>query len=160
MRSMQVMYYDLDILQAAGFDKPPETWDEFMQICAAASNPPDTYCYELNPDASTFAYWVFSRSGTLVSPDAKTIAFNSQAGIDSLDLIATLLQRNEAFLIAKAYQDQTDFALPRSPSPLAPPPACPIMTRPSSRQAQRPTGTSRQRLIVPRTRSLSCMVPA
>jgi multiple sugar transport system substrate-binding protein len=111
MRSMEVMYYDLDMLQAAGFDKPPETWDEFMQICAAVSNPPDTYCYELSPDASTFSYWVFSRGGTLVSSDAKTIAFNSQAGIDSLDMIATLFQKNEAFLIAKAFQDQTDFAL-------------------------------------------------
>jgi multiple sugar transport system substrate-binding protein len=111
MRSMEVMYYNQDMLQAAGFDQPPQTWDQFMQICAAVSNPPDTYCYELNPDASTFSYWVFTRGGTLISPDAKTVAFDSAAGLDSLDMIATLFQKNEAILIGKAFQDQTDFAL-------------------------------------------------
>jgi multiple sugar transport system substrate-binding protein len=111
MRSMDVMYYNADMLKAAGFDHPPQTWDEFMQVCAAVSNPPNSYCYELNPDASTFAYWVFTRGGTLVSPDAKTVTFDSAAGLDSLDMIATLFQKNEAILIGKAYQDQTDFAL-------------------------------------------------
>jgi multiple sugar transport system substrate-binding protein len=111
MRSMEVMFYNQDMLQAAGFDQPPQTWDQFMQVCSAVSNPPNTYCYELNPDASTFAYWVFSRGGDLVSPDAKTVAFDSAAGLDSLQLVQTLFQNNEAILIGKAFQDQTDFAL-------------------------------------------------
>jgi ABC-type glycerol-3-phosphate transport system substrate-binding protein len=97
--------------RAAGFSGPPQTWDDFLSVCAAVSNPPNTYCYELNPDASTFSYWVFTPGGTLVSPDAKTVTFNSAAGLDSLDLIATLFQKHEAYLIAKACQDQTDFAL-------------------------------------------------
>jgi ABC-type glycerol-3-phosphate transport system substrate-binding protein len=111
MRSMEVMFYNQDMLQAAGFDKPPQTWDEFMQVCSAVSSPPDTYCYELNPDASTFAYWVFSRGGDLVAPDAKTVAFDSAAGVNSLKLVKALFQNNEAILIGKAFQDQTDFAL-------------------------------------------------
>jgi multiple sugar transport system substrate-binding protein len=111
MRSMEVMYYDADMLKAAGFDQPPSTWDQFLQICTAVSKPPDTYCYELNPDASTFAHWVWSRGGTLLSPDAKSVTFDSAAGLDSLTLIQQLFQSNQAILIAKAFQDQTDFAL-------------------------------------------------
>ncbi len=111
MRSMEVMYYNQDMLQSAGFSNPPQSWDAFMQVCGAVSSPPDTYCYELNPDASTFSYWVFTRGGDLIGPDAKTVAFNSAAGLDSLDMVATLFQKKEAILISKAFQDQTDFAL-------------------------------------------------
>jgi ABC-type glycerol-3-phosphate transport system substrate-binding protein len=111
MRSMDVMYYDQDMLTAAGLSGPPQTWDDFLSACSAISNPPNTFCYELNPDASTFAYWVFTRGGTLISQDAKTVTFDSAAGLDSLQLIATLFQKNQAYLIGTAYQDQTDFAL-------------------------------------------------
>jgi multiple sugar transport system substrate-binding protein len=111
MRSMEVMYYNVDMLKAAGFDKPPQNWDDFMKICAAVSKPPDVYCYEMTPDASTFADWVFSRGGDLLSPDGKTVAFDSQAGLDALNLINDLFTKNYAIIIAKAFQDQTDFAL-------------------------------------------------
>ncbi|MEJ2210983.1 MAG: ABC transporter substrate-binding protein [Anaerolineae bacterium] len=111
MRSMEVMYYSQDLLTAAGFDGPPQTWDDFLNVCSAVSSPPDTYCYELNPDASTFAYWVFTRGGDLVAPDAQSVAFDGPAGVDSLQLVQTLFENDEAILIGKAFQDQTDFAL-------------------------------------------------
>jgi multiple sugar transport system substrate-binding protein len=111
MRSMEVMYYNMDMLKAAGFDKPPENWDDFMKICETVSKPPDVYCYEMTPDASTFSNWVFSRGGDLLSPDGKTVAFDSQAGLDALNFINDLFTKKYATIIAKAYQDQTDFAL-------------------------------------------------
>jgi multiple sugar transport system substrate-binding protein len=111
MRSMAVMYYNVDMLKAAGFDKPPENWNDFMKICEAVSKPPDVYCYEMTPDASTFANWVWSRGGDLLSPDGKTVAFDSQAGLDSMNLLNDLFRKNYATIIAKAFQDQTDFAL-------------------------------------------------
>lgn len=111
MRSMEVMYYNIDMLKAAGFDKPPQTWADFMKICAAVSNPPNTYCYEMNTDASRFANWVFSRGGDLLSPDGKTVAFGGQAGLESLQFIQEIFSKNYATVIGKAFQDQTDFAL-------------------------------------------------
>ena len=33
-RSMEVMYYNADMLQAAGFGQPPASWDDFMADCA------------------------------------------------------------------------------------------------------------------------------
>jgi multiple sugar transport system substrate-binding protein len=111
MRSLEVMFYNADMLKAAGFDQPPATWDDFMKICQAVSKPPDTYCYELNTDASRFAGWVFSRGGDLLSADSKSVAFNSQAGLDSLTFLNDLFRKNYATVIGKAFQDQTDFSL-------------------------------------------------
>jgi len=111
MRSMEVMYYNMDMLKAAGFTAPPQTWQDFLKVCAAVSNPPDTYCYEMNTDASRFANWVFSRGGDLLSPDGKTVAFGGQAGLESLQFIQEMFSKNYAIVIGKAFQDQTDFAL-------------------------------------------------
>jgi ABC-type glycerol-3-phosphate transport system substrate-binding protein len=111
MRSMEVMFYNADMLKAAGFNQPPTTWDDFLKICQAVSKPPDTYCYELNTDASRFAGWVFSRGGDLLSADGKSVAFNSPAGLGSLNLLNELFRKNYATVIGKAFQDQTDFSL-------------------------------------------------
>ncbi len=111
MRSMEVMYYNQDMLKAAGFNQPPVSWDDFNKVCAAVSKPPDTYCYEMNTDASRFANWLWSRGGDLLSADGKTVAFNSQPGLDTLSFVDTLFKNKQAIVIAKAFQDQTDFSL-------------------------------------------------
>jgi multiple sugar transport system substrate-binding protein len=111
MRSMEVMYYNVDMLKAAGYDKPPENWDQFLEICAAVSKPPDTYCYEMNTDASRFSNWVWSRGGDLISPDGKTVAFDSQAGLETMNFINEIFTKQYAIVIGTAFQDQTDFAL-------------------------------------------------
>ncbi len=111
MRSMEVMYYNADMLKAAGFSAPPATWDDFMKVCAAVSKAPDTYCYEMNTDASRFANWDWSRGGDMLSPDSKTVAFNSPAGLDTLNFLNQLFQQKYATVIAKSFQDQTDFSL-------------------------------------------------
>ena len=112
MRSMEAMFYNNDMLKAAGFTKPPETWDDFMKACAATVKP-DVPCYELpgTGAASTFATWVFSRGGDVVSADGKTVAFDKQAGVDTMQFMGDLFTKKYAILQAKAYQDQTDFSL-------------------------------------------------
>lgn len=110
MRSMEVMYYNAGMLKAAGFSQPPATWDDFMKICAAVSKAPDTSCYEMNPDASRFANWVWSRGGEMLSPDSKTVAFDAQPGLDTLNFLDQLFKNKYATLSAKPFQDQADFA--------------------------------------------------
>jgi len=113
MRSMEVMFYNVDMLKSAGFDKAPETWDDFLKVCAALSKPPDVVCYEMpgSGAASTFATWVFSRGGDLISADGKSVAFDQKPGLDSLTLLNDMFVKKYAIIQAKAYQDQTDFAL-------------------------------------------------
>jgi ABC-type glycerol-3-phosphate transport system substrate-binding protein len=111
MRSLEVLYYNVDLLKAAGVSQPPASWDDFMNACKAVSKPPDTYCYELNPDASRFASWVFSRGGDLINGDATKVTFDGQPGLDALTWEQQMFQNKYSSLIAKAFQDQTDFSL-------------------------------------------------
>ncbi len=114
LRSMEVMYYNLDMVKAAGLTKAPETWDDFLKVCASATKAaPDVACYEMpgSGAASTFATWVFTRGGDLVSADGKTVAFDKQPGLDAMTTLGDLFTKKYAILQAKAYQDQTDFSL-------------------------------------------------
>ena len=83
MRSMEVMYYNGDMLKTAGLSKPPETWDDFLKVCAALQ-PKGLYCYEMpgSGAASTFSSWVWGRGGELISADGKKFTFDEKAGVD------------------------------------------------------------------------------
>jgi multiple sugar transport system substrate-binding protein len=112
MRSMQVMYYNADMLKSIGMTDPPATWDDFMKACAALVKG-DVVCYEMpgGGDASTFAGWIFSRGGDVISADNKTVAFDQQPGIDTMTYLGDLFSKKYAIVQAKAYEDQTDFSL-------------------------------------------------
>ncbi|CAG0946520.1 sn-glycerol-3-phosphate-binding periplasmic protein UgpB [Anaerolineae bacterium] len=109
-RSLQVMYFNLDLVKPAGSSKPPETWDDFSKACAADAKIPDTVCYTLNPNATTFAAWVYNRGGEMIGADGKTIAFNQKAGLDALNFLSDLFKKKHANLTTRAFQDQLDFA--------------------------------------------------
>jgi ABC-type glycerol-3-phosphate transport system substrate-binding protein len=108
-RSVQVLYYNADMLAEAGFDGPPETIAEFEEICEAVSNPPDTYCYAMVPSASTFANLVWNFGGDYASADEQTAAFNNPAGVAALEWLKKLADNEWAYTPAAAFGDQTDF---------------------------------------------------
>ena len=110
-RSMEVMYYNADMLKAAGYDKPPASWDDFAAICAKlADMTAGQQCYAISADASRFSNWVWSRGGELLAADGKSVAFQD-AGLASLQFLDMLVQKNYAYLIAKQFGDQSDFAV-------------------------------------------------
>jgi multiple sugar transport system substrate-binding protein len=108
-RSIQVLYYNADMLKAAGFDKPPATFDEFNKICQAVSKPPDTYCYAMVPSASTFANLDWNYGGQYASADEKTAVFDEAAGVDALTWLKMLADKQWSYIPAAAFGDQTDF---------------------------------------------------
>lgn len=109
MRTMQVMFYNAEVLVAANAGVP-QNWEDFNTICAAVSKPPDRYCYEMAADASTFAGWIWSRGGNLVAPDAKSVAFDQKAGLDSLTWLGNLYQKRQALTANRPFQLPADFA--------------------------------------------------
>ena len=112
MRSMEVMFYNADMLKSIGMNEPPATWDDFTKACAGLVKG-DVVCYEMpgGGAASTFADWVFGRGGDVISADGKTVAFDKQPGIDTMTYLGDLFTKKYAIVQAKAYQDQTDFSL-------------------------------------------------
>jgi len=100
-RSMEVMFYNSDLLAASGINQPPASWDDFMADCAKlAQTTPSQQCYAISADASRFSNWVWSRGGKLLSDDGKTVAFQD-TGLASLQFLNTLVTKNYAYLIAK-----------------------------------------------------------
>jgi len=88
-KSLELMWYNADMINAAGFDKPADTWDEFKTQCAKLTSG-DFVGYVVKPDASRFATWVFSRGGDLITPDGSKTTLNTPEGQASMQLIADL----------------------------------------------------------------------
>lgn len=108
-RSVQLLYYNADMLKAAGFDNPPATIEEFEKICAAVSKPPDVSCYAFVPSASTFANLVWNFGGQYASDDETKAAFDDAGGVAALTWLKKLADNKWAYQPAAAFGDQTDF---------------------------------------------------
>lgn len=109
-RSMEVMYYNVDWLNELGYDEPPETWDEFYEVCKAATDEAaGTAGYCISPSASTFAGWVWTRGGEILSADGKSVVFQEE-GTEALTFLKKLVDEGLAYQMAERYGDQTDFA--------------------------------------------------
>jgi multiple sugar transport system substrate-binding protein len=107
-KSVLVMYYNADRLKAEGL-KVPETWDEFRAAAKKLSQG-DAKGYAIRIDASTFKGMIFSRGGKVISDDQKTWKFNEQPGIDALTMLQEMVREGSAYQVAKANDDQADFA--------------------------------------------------
>lgn len=108
--SMEVMFYNIDMLKSLGFDgTPPKTWDDFAKMCKAAQAK-GKKGYAISVSASTLAGWIFSRGGDVISSDGKTPMLTSKEAVDSLTWLKDLVDNGCAYQIAQAYADQTDFA--------------------------------------------------
>lgn len=108
-----VLYVNLDLLREAGVDVAayPETWDDLMEIGRQVDELGDNlvgfhYIWNLTGDFM-FQTLLFSRGGSMLSPDEREVAFDGDAGMEALRTIAafgasdmpymTFQQVNQAF---------------------------------------------------------------
>jgi ABC-type glycerol-3-phosphate transport system substrate-binding protein len=106
-RSVEVMYYNADLLAAAG-QPVPTTWDAFEVACQLITGGTVSGTI-VGSDASRFATWLWSRGGELLTDDARQARFHEQPGIDSLLLFQQLLAGGYGRLPQEPYEDQTLF---------------------------------------------------
>ena len=106
-RSIEVMYYNADLLAGAG-EAIPLTWEAFETACMAITT--ETISGTIvNGDPSRFATWLWSRGGELLSEDLSRARFHEQEGIDSLQLFQDLFDGGYGTPVTYSYQDQTAF---------------------------------------------------
>ena len=109
-RSIEVMYYNQTWLEKLGYDGPPETWEEFAEMCQAATDPEaGTYGYAISTDASRFFATVISRGGDIAKADGSGYQFATQEAKDAMNFMVGLYEDGYARKIAERYGDQTDF---------------------------------------------------
>jgi multiple sugar transport system substrate-binding protein len=112
---MEVMYYNVDMLNELGYENPPATWDEFKAMCMDATRDTDddgindTFGYAVLPSGSTFAGWVWSRGGELLSKDGQSVMFQEQ-GLEALTLVKDLMDSGYAYQAVVEDGDRSDFS--------------------------------------------------
>jgi ABC-type glycerol-3-phosphate transport system substrate-binding protein len=104
------MWVNDTLLQAAGWDRPPVTWDEFEQACFDVAAQTGVGCYPFVESVSTFNAWLYSRGGQQLDEAGRKAEFNSPAGVESLALLRRLIDAGLAWRPAEEYGDYIAFA--------------------------------------------------
>ncbi|WP_425051597.1 ABC transporter substrate-binding protein [Psychromarinibacter sp. S121] len=95
--SARAMFYNKDILSAAGYDAPPATWEELMEVSAAIkeSAPDDVFAYGLQGKSTEtdvyFYYPMWSYGGTILTEDGKSNV-NTEAGLTALTMYKEMIE--------------------------------------------------------------------
>lgn len=115
-RLMEVLYYNIDWLNELGYNNPPTTPEEFMEMACKATNQPfrkatseGNVGYEMKIDASIFASWTFAFGGDIFDYDNVQFSYNNEAAIAAMTFVQTLFANNCGLIVKKIYADQTDF---------------------------------------------------
>ena len=91
----RVMFYNMDILKAAGIEKIPETWDEFIEMCKTVKEKvPDVKPFLQNWGASTgtaalmTCFWpMYEQAGGKILDENGYPNVNNEAGLKTLEYL-------------------------------------------------------------------------
>lgn len=105
------LIYNTTVFDAAGVEYPTEdwTWDDFREAAAELTDPStNTYGYAYSVSGSeetTWQFWphLWQNGGDILSDDATTAEFDSDAGVEGLELLRAM-----AIDDGSVYLDQTD----------------------------------------------------
>jgi multiple sugar transport system substrate-binding protein len=97
-----LLLYNKRLLAEAGYDAPPATWDELLEMAAAITQTDSTGAvtqggFGVLPGWDSgivhpFASMLLSNGGEYLTPDFTATAFNSPQGLETLQLYADLLE--------------------------------------------------------------------
>ena len=90
-RSMDVLYYNADMLKQAGLDSAPRDWKTWEDTACKVSSG-QTSGWAVQHDASTFAAIIFGHGGQILADDGKSYVFNSPAGVESLAMMQRMFK--------------------------------------------------------------------
>ncbi|MET0304110.1 MAG: ABC transporter substrate-binding protein [Microbacteriaceae bacterium] len=105
------LIYNKTVFDAAGVDYPTDdwSWDDFRDAAAELTDASsDTYGYAYSVSGSeetTWQFWphLWQRGGAILSDDLSTAAFDSEAGVESLEFLRGMAVDDKSI-----YLDQTD----------------------------------------------------
>lgn len=99
-----LLLYNKRLLEEAGYTEPPANWDELLEIASAITKTDDTgavsqvgFAVITGWDSGVvhpFASLLFSNGGDYLSDDHMTVAFDSEAGLETLQLYQDLLDNH------------------------------------------------------------------
>jgi multiple sugar transport system substrate-binding protein len=87
-------FYNKDMFSKAGITKYPTTWDEFLETAKALTSG-SQYGFALNSDASYGWPWFIQNGVTWLSPDKKTMGFDTPEAIEAMQFQADLIYKHK-----------------------------------------------------------------
>jgi len=115
-KSILMMYYNKGLLEKLGFEPPPKTWEEFLQMCRAVRDRADgKRGYAISIDASTIDAMVYSFCGRVVDEQETRTFFNTPPAPEVFELLSTMINEGSAYMILKgSNDDRIDIASDRA----------------------------------------------
>jgi ABC-type glycerol-3-phosphate transport system substrate-binding protein len=103
-KSVLVLYYSRELLDAAGLDAPPATWDEFLAQCRQITARTGKPAYAIDLDCSTISGFIYSRGGEVYA--GGQTRYDSPEAVAVFTLFATIVNEGLGYVIAGGFDDQ------------------------------------------------------
>ena len=91
-RSIEMLHVNMSYLRDLGYDAPPATPEEFVEMscAAAAASESGVGGYILRDDASAMAAWTYAYGGDILSEDGTTYVYNGDATVQAMTMLQEL----------------------------------------------------------------------
>jgi len=98
------LLYNVDLLKAAGIDKPPANWEEFRNAAMAVAKN-GRIGFAPNQVATYFVPWIYQNGGTLYDKASNKVAFDSPNSAKALQFVSDLIHKDKAAILPVAGAD-------------------------------------------------------
>jgi ABC-type glycerol-3-phosphate transport system substrate-binding protein len=104
------IYYNIDLLKKAGFDKPAATWDEFEKQALAITEKTGVPALTMGTatQGGTFRTWLRTYGIDPISPDASTVNYDNPEAVRLLSMIKNLIDKKAIVRAADTEQEFTN----------------------------------------------------
>lgn len=99
-----LLFYNRALLSDAGYDEPPTTWDEFLEV-AQATTEGNTFGFAPNQVASYSWPWLLQNEVRYYDPEQNIIDMNNEAAFEALQFQADLIHEHRVAPVPVASAD-------------------------------------------------------
>lgn len=96
-RSIELLHINMSYLRDLGYDAPPTTPEEFVEMscAAAAASESGVGGYVLRDDASAVAAWTFAFGGDILNEGGTEYIYNSDATVQAMEMLVEMATPGE-----------------------------------------------------------------
>jgi multiple sugar transport system substrate-binding protein len=87
------LVYNVDMLATAGYDEPPTTWEEFLEVAQATAKD-GVFGFALNQSQGYYWPWLFQNGVRYYDPETNTVGLDTEAAAEALQFQADLIHKH------------------------------------------------------------------